>query len=249
MIERKPYVLLPELPKQIAKNHIIVRLDELNKLRKTKSGIIMTSGLEDDELDGMEVYHQIDRCGTVVMVSELYFNPKDPNGLSWDTEMEVEIGDKVWIRQIDANVAFRFKLKEGDGFFYYKMVRYDALNVAKRGEKIIPLNGQVLMTQVVEKSSPLIIQPFTKIIADQGIVKYVGKKNKDYKDNYGVSISGTVKVIDNWSDEVDVEPGDKIQYEMIRGIPVAEIFLESDYINTFGEKLKICQRRHVIRKL
>ena len=245
MIEEKHYEVLDRLPKRISDNYVLVKLNELNNEKKNKSGIFLTSGASDVNLDSNDIFDQVDRSGTIEMVSNLYFNPNDPLSLGNKTEMEVQKGDKVWALAIDSNMAYRFKVDN----FYYKMIRYDGLTVAKRGEQIIPLNGWLLLDFVIEKSSPLIVNPFKVKILDQGVVKYMGSKNSDYTINYGKSMSGALHKINNFSDDIDVKVGDRIQYELVRGERVGELKLESDYINTFGELLKLCQRRHVIRTI
>ena len=245
MIEEKYYETLDKLPKRIADNYVLVRMNELNKQKKTKSGIYLTSGASDTNLDSNDIFDQVDRSGTVEMVSNLYFNPSDPLSLGNKTDMEVQKGDKVWALAIDSNMAYRFKIKG----IHYKLIRYDGLTVAKRGEQIIPLNGWLLLDFVIEKTSELIKIPFKVRILDQGVVKYAGSKNSDYTINYGKSMSGGLHKINNFSDDIDVKVGDMVQYELVRGERVGELKLESDYINTFGELLKLCQRRHVTRTI
>ena len=257
MIEAKPYELLEKLPRIIADNHVLIKIPQSNKELKTKSGIFLTSGKSDDKLDNNDVFDQIERYGTIVMVSKNFFDPKSEYSLRWDTPMEVKVGDTVWIRQIEANVAARFKIK-GE---MYKIVKYDSLNLIKRDKKIIPLNGQIIATCVIAETSKLIETPFKVNIADQGIIRYIGTPNKDYLENWGGDINGNITKVGDYSDEPysKIKPNSRVQYQMVKGHKnVAEIFIESGYINSFKEKyegvtlignmLKTFQRRHIIRE-
>jgi hypothetical protein len=254
--ERKYYYKLDALPKKIMPNWVLVKLDILNKERRTKSGIWIASGKEDNGLDTDEVFRQIDRYGTVVMICDrLKFDPKIFHlwSLQWKTKIEIQVGDTVWSRAMGAHDCERFYIdKENNGEKYreyYKLIKYDELIVSKRGDKIIPLNGWILMEPYVNMLSKLLIAPSPYQNRNYGIIKYIGEPNTDYHGNYE-STGETHKDQDYieeirdtkfWSDDrgLDVKVGQKIMHNF------QEIWVESDYVSTFGEKLKICQRRHI----
>jgi hypothetical protein len=241
---KRYYLEINKLPESVMPNYVMVKLDGINKDRRTKGGIYITSGRSDDVLDNLEIFNQIDRHGTVVKVPPfLIFEPGNQFSLAWKTKIEVEIGDRVWMRQIEANVASRVKIGEN----YYKIVRYDSLNVAKRGDKVIPLNGQVLMQQIFKESSKLIKQPFRINYKDRGIVKYCGTPNEDYIDNY-YRKGGQIINSEYFTDEGIIKEGDIVHYQIVENQNMDEIFLESELFPTFGEKVKLCQRRHIILK-
>jgi len=240
MIERKYYTKLERLPK-MPNNYVLVKLDVLNKQRETKTGIRMTSGKEDNVLDNTDVFHQIDRYGEVVgLPAYLNFGAGYLKGLEWDSDLEVKLGDVVWFRQVEGNMADRFEV----GGKFYKRIKYDQLTVAKRGSEVIALNGHVLMEQIFPKESLFIINPNPKSDKKRGKVKYIGTANRHYQSNYGW-FGSEVRKVKDWEDVPMVKKGDVVHYDMAKGVDVDEIFLESDYINTFGEKLKICQQRHI----
>jgi hypothetical protein len=248
MIDNKPYIQLPKLPSKLQYNYVLLRLDDLNKERLTPGGLKMTSGLDDSKLEGNDVYDQIDRYGVVEMLPEkLVYNAHavvgdaTSNTLDWDTEIEIQLGDTVWMRQIDSNTCTRIQV---DGK-KYKIIRYDSLTVAKRGVVVIPLNGYILMSPYQENWSNVILTTEKKYFKNRGIVRYFGSKNKDYKSNWGKRYGTNLynKRVEHFTDMFDVAAGEVI----LTSYP--EVWIESDYINTFGEKLKICQRRHMMSKL
>ena len=241
-IPREEYIEIPNLPRKIMPNHILVKLDVINKNKRTASGIWLASGRPDERLDSTDIYHQIDRVGTVKMVSDVIFDINNDEGIDFDTEMELNIGDHVWIRQVEANAAIRL-LYKGEK---YKIVRYDALTVAKRGKKVIPLNGNILMTEVFAPPSKWILMNQIPL-AGQGKIKYIGTPNKDYKFNYAKKMSGVVKIGDT-KDDFDAKVGQKVEYELLPGMKL-DLYLESDLFGIFGEKIKICQRKDIIREL
>jgi hypothetical protein len=242
MIDNKPYIQTPKLPSRLSPNYVLIRLDDLNKERLTPNGIKMVSGLDDKSLEGNDVYDQIDRYGIVEKLPERLIYRKTPftdtNVLDWDTELEIEAGDKVWMRQIEANTCTRIQVGE----IKYKIIRYDALTVAKREDKVIPLNGWCLMSSYAESWSNKILTTDKRYFKNRGVIKYIGSKNKDYKHNWSLR-NGKWKRIENFSDNFEVKVGEII----LTSWP--EIWIESDYINVFGEKLKICQRRFMSAKL
>jgi len=236
MIEDKPYYKLDKLPSRVAINHVLVKIITSNKEVQTNSGIFLTSGKDDSKLGGTDVYHQIDRVGEVVMnPSKLCYNYKDKTGVSleWLPEFETEIGDIVWMRQIESNIATRIQV----GNDKFKIIRYDGLSVAKRNGKVVCLNGLVLLESFETDMSKLIIAPKLQN-KHYGIVKYLGSKNKDYKSNW-VYQNGW-KNVTGYTDDIELSIGDKVM------VNVPPVWLESDYINYFGEKLKIAQRRNII---
>jgi co-chaperonin GroES (HSP10) len=234
MIEDKPYYILDRLPRRIPVNYVLVKLLTDNKEAKTNSGIILASGRNDSKLDGDDVYHQIDRVGEVIICSKLYYNYKSHNSLEWDTECEIMPGDIVWMRQIESNCATRIQV----GNNKFKIIRYDGLSAAKRNGEVICLNGLVLLKPYETEYSKLILTPSKNQNKHIGIVKYFGSKNKDYKSNWAKHIQGWRSL--GLQDEVNVEIGDKVI------INVPPVWLESDFINYFGERLKIAQRRNII---
>jgi hypothetical protein len=132
-------------------------------------------------------------------VLEVIRTPKDPltfnknmssKTLSWKTNMELQKGDIVWVHSLaviyDEYSTLVRIIVDDDVYF---IINYEDLIVAKRGDKIICLNGYVLIQPNLEdlqEKYKYIYVP-TNLIEKKKIpvlswtVKYVGFLNVDYK--------------------------------------------------------------------
>jgi len=237
--EKRYYDTIDTFPIEMMPNMVLIKLDHYHKEEKTKGGVIMTSSLDDTELDDLDKYDQVDRTGIVVLLSkDIVFNVYDDTGLDWHPAMDIEIGDTVWLDQIDANTSERFIYNNER----YKIIRYDAIIVAKRGENVICCNGNVLLSPVELEKSKLIQCVDKEKIINMGIVKYAGSKNLDYKSNYVFTSIKTFirKPYDIQHDDLNIQIGDKVVFSY------PEIWLESELFEHFGERLKYLQRRHIL---
>jgi len=169
----------------------------------TASGIIIgvnvdaiyEHGVESHAADMTEVY------GRVVRVPEILpYSKNDPNGMSWNPEMEIEVGDYVWFNIIISRNCSEIVV--GDRL--YKVITYEDLIAAKKGGidgEIIPLNGNCLIEPIKEQSlSKFDILSSNKTDIHKGIARYVGKPVIEYQTplNY---------------DHKDVQVGDLVTFD------------------------------------
>lgn len=151
-------------------NYVIIEFDP--KLHeKTNSGIFTPAITQVDTV----ALHVI-RTGTVVKKPEkLYYSQQDSQySMRWKTNIEIEIGDQVWLNPSTVNdYVFRENNK------YYRVINYEDLIVAKRNDKIIMLNGFILLEPIINEIQAL---KFTSKVQenDKGKIKYIGKKNEEY---------------------------------------------------------------------
>jgi len=238
--EKRYYTEIDRLPLKMMPNYVLIKLNHYNKEERTPGGVIMSSGLDDTSLDEYDKYDQIDRTGIVVLMPDrLSFNLKDLTGMDWHTQLDIQLGDIVWLDHIDANTAERY-LYKGD---YYKILRYDAIIVAKRGIDVICCNGYILCSSVeVDKSTEYIYCPKKDNIINQGVVRYVGSKNIEYRSNYTYNkqLQFRKKPYDIQHDDIDINVGDKII------VNTPEVWLESELFQYFGERVKYLQRRFIL---
>jgi hypothetical protein len=162
---------------------------------KTKSGIVY--GFNTDVLygseDGLDTSsHIADLAETCLRVyktpQKLYFDKDDVKSMDWECDMDLRAGDLVWTNPIEAKNA---TCVECEGKLY-KFIPYQEHYVSlteywdlrkKIGQKITCLNGYLLCEQVNKESlSALDVLNNDKIDPRRGIVRYVGKPNKQYKD-------------------------------------------------------------------
>jgi hypothetical protein len=117
--------------------------------------------------------------GTVAkQVDRLYFNRKDAqNTMSWDTDVETLIDDIVFFHPLISKNCCEILVED----ILYKVIPYEDLFVAKRDNKVIPLNGNVILQEVYKpKISKFDIE---EPIVDtyKGIVRWNGNDNKRYQ--------------------------------------------------------------------
>jgi hypothetical protein len=201
-------------------NTVIVRIPYLNKDQTTESGILMVA----DE-DYKPALHA-ERWGVVYKnCGELYYDDSDINSMMWKTENEIQEGDEVWF---DFSKGLHADTYAVDGE-WYKVLKYQHLHVAKRGDQVIPLNGYVLFKEVEEnKDSDLLIS--TNIDTRFGVVVHAGSYNQEYANSV-------------YTDDIKVDDGDHVLFEAgTQCFP-----LEAGLHNAFSkDKLVLQQRKRVV---
>jgi co-chaperonin GroES (HSP10) len=141
--------------------------------------------------------------------------------LGFKTNQELQVGDDVYFSWM----GYEQRKEYEDNCF----IKYDELYVAKRGEKIIPLNGKILIEPTPENLGGNIIE-MVKESPTKGIVRYLGSC-VEYRD-YG------------YKDKEELKVGDKVRFNA-----TANITLEYEIFNTFGEKLFAMNRKDIYQIL
>ena len=169
--------------------------------------------------------------------------------MPWLTDMETRLGDKVIIYYLSIVNALKPQNKryllEGDD--RYVFVEYQYLYAIVRGDDIIPLNGYCLIepcenpeiTRTKERMKAIGLE-YTegeKRLTNEvtfGIVKYLGKPNREYVD-------------ETHSDRgVDVAVGDTVVIRKTADIPLQyELHAKVDG----GKKYLRVQRRNLLAKM
>ena len=188
----------------VPSNNVLVELLRLEKDATTKGGIYM-GYLEDTTWEDESESHPADIAsviGRVVKVPQkLYYNEDDPNNsMTWDTDMELEIGDLLWFNFLESLNTNEIQIDNR----ILRFIPYTDVYVAKRSrlastsleydvksglplrvdyfnEQVVMLNGFVLLELMpLPKLSELDHISQDKVYTDRGIVRYVGKPNRDY---------------------------------------------------------------------
>lgn len=140
----------------------------------------------------------------------VFFDPRYPNCNSSATDMEVNVGDTIFINLTESlnTLIFSFKGKR------YHTIKYDSIVCALRGDEIIPVNGYVLITPIKETRKAL-SHEVEYIVPNEGEVAHIGSRNKDYKRNYR---GRTLKRMPSEKqfhdcDDSDLEVGDVVNLE------------------------------------
>lgn len=124
------------------------------------------------------------------VVEKLYYNRKDTlHTMSWDCDQPLIKGDRVWFHHLISKNCSEIDV-EGT---IYKIIPFEDLFLALRGEEVLMLNGNILLSEVlVPKLSEFDITPDT-VDKTRGIVAYNGKDNREYQVRGIADLSGLKK--------------------------------------------------------
>jgi len=165
-------------------NYVIVEVNFSVEGFTTKSGIVVgfntddiyAEGTESHAADLTEVYGRVES-----VPKRLAYTRKDPNGMSWKTDVEIEAGDYVWFNFfISRNCS---EILVDDRLF--KAIPYEDLFVARKGSMkgdIIPLNGYCLLEPIFqEQTSEYDVFTDKKLDTTKAIVRHVGRPIHEYQ--------------------------------------------------------------------
>jgi co-chaperonin GroES (HSP10) len=210
---------------------VLIKSKLTNEGLTTKSGVIVGFNVHTNYGEGFDshVANLAVIIGEIVKIPKrlIYDEDNITDSMLWKTEIEVLPGDIVWFDYLASLNCDEFVTEENT----YKILAYDSLWVAKRGNKIIPLNGYCLIKPRKKKVSETLYTPDDdKLDLTCGTVSYLGRPNDRYIDPSD-------------SDKIDVEVGDKVVFS--RRYQLHPIFLErSEYLAEFDEKFLLrVQRR------
>lgn len=149
-----------------------------------------------------EFKHAI-QCGTVIAVPDrIHFTRRNVTRSSeFDTDMEVQVGDKVIFHYLVAGeVKRRKKYLFNENLWY---MDYDKLMLAVRDGEIIPLNGRVIVEALEDKDdlgSLIATDRNSRVSATRAVVRYVSRplrgylfrKDVTYSEDYESVVPGAV---------------------------------------------------------
>jgi len=207
----------------LPQNHVLCEMFYTSEGAKTKSGIVYGvlpdltyADADNPDDDSSHAADLAETCARVVKCPQkLYFDPEDEKGMNWETDMALEVGDKVWTNPIESQNATCL-ICEGK---IYKILPYSDLYCAKRWTeitgtsggfnqsgyfydgKVVMLNGFVLCRLKNKESiSELDVTSEDKVYKDRGIVTYLGEPNKRYR-------------TDDHIDFIDLKVGDEVLFD------------------------------------
>lgn len=197
-------------------NHVLVK-STINT-EKTKSGIYV-------DKDWNRANH-VDRIQEVVAIPDslIYNDPTNNKSSEWNTEIEVKPGDIVIADYMDVSDSQWFT--DRNMTVIYRFIPYTGIYCIKRDTELYPLNGYVILSKI-KKEKRLLSYSKKELIETEGILEYIGKRNKSY----------TTKTR---SDATNIKIGDRVSIEPIR-YTTTQIDLESEFHNTTGRHLFIVQ--------
>lgn len=123
--------------------------------------------------------------------------------LDYDVDMELQVGDTIWIDFTAILEAKQSGLVTKEGL----LVRYDGVILAKRNDSIIPVNGNVIIESLKEDEDIKIARNVSKL-ENRGKVIYAGKTIRHYK------------YYPTHTEYDDIKAGDVIVHRKSAGIPI-----------------------------
>lgn len=210
-------------------NQVVVSFDPKEN-DKTASGIYTPSIMDVDS-----VAEHANRKGVVVKVPEfLYYDRKSPSSMRWKTEIEIKVGDEVWMNHLTLN-DYQYRC---DGKIY-KTILYEDIVVAKRGEEVIMVNGYMLLDPIYNETKVL-DHSSNKRDKRLGTIAFLGKPNKEYSSPEYVQLGKTVYR----SDPEGLKVGDKIIFDKKSVKKVR--FMEGGIYNKFDGKPYLVAQRYMV---
>lgn len=231
-------------PKRTLNNFIFIKLDAENTSIKLRNG----ADLFVDTTFDPEKHATV--TGEVYGVpSHLQYTGKPNKGMPWLTDMEIRIGDKVifyYLSVVNAlNKSNKRYLLEGND--RYVFISYEFIYAIVRDDKVIPINGYVLLEGVEDPAITAERERMKKIglayvVTERrsnshvtyGKVKYVSTPNREYVD------------ADQSDEGIDVEVGDVVVIRKTNDIPLQYNLHQK--VNE-GKPLLRVQRRSIFAKI
>lgn len=140
----------------------------------TKGGILSPKG----NWEGAAARNVV-RLGEVIKIpKQLHFNKKNSGGsMHWKTTIEIKPGDIAVTDHMESNNSDRFSWK-GE---HFRLVTYRSIDAVRRGDDIIPINGNILIKPIDKINKAL---SFEKKTYEENLfeVCHVGKRNEEYID-------------------------------------------------------------------
>ena len=212
------------------RNQILIKRKYKNEDQQTESGVFVIT-----DSTFRPALHA-DRIAEVVLVPPgLYYHKHSYSNyqyggesMPWDCDLELEVGDTVVHTFMDRTDIVNIEVEDEPGELY-RMMPYDDIYVARRGDRVIPLNGYCLCEEVKKESMSKVLdiiqfdkndsmeEPIDRTV---GKVAYVGKPNRAYR------LDGTEEDYDGG---IEVKVGDVI----IKRRDDIHIRLEEDLHNKF----------------
>ena len=239
---------------------VLIQVPDFLKERVTKGGIIIDVNPKTQYMDS-EGSHMAD-LERVVGIVEKVPPGLTPDGdmLAWTTEMELKVGATVYFDYYDSINSTSFVCGEDE----YRLIPYSACYLAVRNvepfgndaywEESVCLNGYCLFEDVYEEvkfSAPGETKKWNltdldeegRIKGAQSDVVFQPHPKLEKLKGKVFAIAAPVDYCGDYSDDVDIEPGDIVEFRD----KFSRIYLErQDHLRTLDKKLFRAQRREII---
>jgi len=202
-------------------NKVLIQIAERNIEKKTNSGIIMISPTDADYNPAVHS----DRYGIVYAVPPSLRFDKSPQGMSWHTEMELEVGDEVWFDFMNSENCVVLDCDDGDD---YKMIDYENVYVARSDGELLPINGYCLFSDHHITTTSKFDPRNGQVDPRYGYVEHLAAFNKEYQ-------------TPSFKDNIVLDVGDKVMF----GSRAHHYYIEEERYKSLDKMYRPVQRRNV----
>lgn len=206
------------------RNKVVIKLDRTYKelLHRHRTKQLEKSNVSLAIDTSFDVSFHAPRSGVVVAAPKsLYYNKEKPVGsMPWDTDVEVQPGDRVWFQYLTAmkalgNLYDVAETRRGNWLAdkqgnVYITIPYDILILALRGKEYFCLNGNLILEPVKFKyTGKVIVKDYETM---ECTVRCIGKPVREYIDAFvdadDISIGDNV-IIRKWKLKLVDQLGDR----------------------------------------
>ena len=204
----------------------MITLDTIEGFKPLNNFVLLGNPTSTEKIGGLFIDTTYKPEDHVEIINEVIAVPERLKFNEWETEMQLKVGDKVWVNYLSIIKGERVQV----GGEVYVLVPYEKIILTKRGDDLVMLNGYVLIEPVLEEtqqSGIIILLKQAKQASQRGYVRHMGIPNKRYTD-------------ESHTDEIDIKLGDMVGLK--HGYNSK---LESSYHQTIGDYW-VVQRRNIV---
>ena len=204
----------------------MITIDTIEGFKPLNNFVLLGNPTSTEKIGGLFIDTTYKPEDHVEIINEVIAVPERLKFNEWETEMQLKVGDKVWVNYLSIIKGERVQV----GGEVYVLVPYEKIILTKRGDDLVMLNGYVLIEPVLEEtqqSGIIILLKQAKQASQRGYVRHMGIPNKRYTD-------------ESHTDEIDIKLGDMVGLK--HGYNSK---LESSYHQTIGDYW-VVQRRNIV---
>ncbi len=204
----------------------MITIDTIEGFKPLNNFVLLGNPTSTEKIGGLFIDTTYKPEDHVEIINEVIAVPDHLKFNEWETEMQLKVGDKVWVNYLSIIKGERVQV----GGEVYVLVPYEKIILTKRGDDLVMLNGYVLIEPVLEEtqqSGIIILLKKAKQASQRGYVRHMGIPNKRYTD-------------EAHTDEIDIKLGDMVGLK--HGYNSK---LESSYHQIIGDYW-VVQRRNIV---
>lgn len=203
-------------------NKVLIKIEERNVDKRTDSGIYLISPTDTDYNPAVHS----DRYGIVYTVPPSLRFDGSPLSMTWETQMELEVGDEVWFDYLNSENCVVLECDDGND---YKMIDYENIYLARKDGELFPLNGYCLFSDYHIKAKSKFDPSDGKVDPRYGYVEHLAAFNTAYQTKM-------------FSDHIDIQVGEKVMF----GARSHAYYIEEERYKVLDKMYRPVQRRNVV---